>query len=231
MKTPILLVPGLLCSARVFADQLPALWPYGPVTIANQLEGDSMASIARTILATAPPTFALVGFSMGGYLSFEIFRQAPARIQRLALIDTGARPDSPDHVRVRTERIEMVRQGKFEETVDMQYPLLVHRKRREDAELRALCLSMARETGADAFMRHQTAIMQRPDSRPDLAAISCPTLIMVGDSDRVTPPEFAAEMAAGIPRAKHIVIPECGHMSLLEQPEAINAALIDWISR
>src|ERR1700761_6033308 len=92
--TTIVLVPGLLCSAEVFAPQIPALWPCGPVTIASTLEGRTMAEMASAVLAAAPPRFALGGISMGGYLCFEIMRQAPERVIKLALLDTSARPDT-----------------------------------------------------------------------------------------------------------------------------------------
>src|ERR1700733_4137734 len=93
---PIVLVPGLLCSAEVFVPQVAALWPFGPVTVASTLEGKTMSEIAAAILATAPPSFALAGISMGGYICFEILRQAPERILKLALLDTSARPDTAE---------------------------------------------------------------------------------------------------------------------------------------
>src|ERR1700716_3779957 len=93
---PILLIPGLLCSPRLYADQVPQLWRLGPVTIADHTRDDSMSAIARRILAAAPPRFALVGHSMGGYIALEIMRQAPARVARLALLDTAAHADTPE---------------------------------------------------------------------------------------------------------------------------------------
>ena len=93
---PILLVPGLVSSPRIFAPIVPALWQFGPVTVANHIRDDNMEAIARRILAEAPPRFALAGHSMGGYIAFEIIRQAPDRVARLALINTQARPDTPE---------------------------------------------------------------------------------------------------------------------------------------
>src|SRR5215472_18836149 len=95
---PIVLIPGLTCSARLYADQIPALWRFGPVTVADHTRDDSMAAIARRILAAAPPQFALAGLSMGGYIAFEIMRQAPQRVTRLALLDTSARADTPERL-------------------------------------------------------------------------------------------------------------------------------------
>ena len=111
--TPIVLVPGLLCSAEIFAAQAIALWPYGPVTIASTLEGGTMAEMAAAILAAAPPRFALAGISMGGYVCLEIMRQAPERVEKLALLDTSARPDTPDQTAVRRERLARAKAGEL----------------------------------------------------------------------------------------------------------------------
>ena len=170
-QLPILLVPGLGCTAEVFAPQIPVLWPFGPVTVANTLEGDSMAAIAAAILATAPPRFALSGVSMGGYLSFEIFRQAPERVVKLALIDTSARRDRPEAAAQRRARVAMMRQGRFEEATDESFQGLVHPDHVGDRTIRALSLRMNMAIGADAFSRQQEAIIARPDSRPTLPAI------------------------------------------------------------
>lgn len=230
-RLPILLVPGLGNSARVYTHQIPVLWQYGPVTIANHTQGDSMETIARSILATAPAKFALVGFSLGGYLSFEIWRQARARIARLALIDTSARPDAPEQSQARRERIRQARAGSLGEVMDQLYPVLVHSSRRGDTTLRDFMRNMAVDDyGVENFVRHQNAIISRPDSRPDLPSIRCPTLVLVGDSDQVAVPAAAEEMANGIKGARHVVVPECGHMSLLERPDAVNAALREWIA-
>ena len=220
---PIVLVPGLNCSARLYAEQIPALWRFGPVTVADHTRDDSIAAIARRILAAAPPRFALAGLSMGGYIALEIMRQAPQRVARLALLDTGPRPETPEQTQGRRHRIELAKAGRFAEVADAQFPLLVHRARHGDAALKNLVRTMAEETGADAFLRQQQAIMGRPDSRPTLAAIKCPTLILVGDGDELTPPSLSQEMAAGISGARLVVVPDCGHLSTLERPEAVNA--------
>jgi pimeloyl-ACP methyl ester carboxylesterase len=227
---PIVLVPGLLASARLYRDQIPGLWQFGPVTIADNTRAESMGSIATSILATAPPRFALAGLSMGGYLAFEIMRQAPDRVARLALLDTSARPDLPEQSERRRAQIEKARTGRFDEIPDEQYPLLVHPDRLDDAELRQAVRLMAHETGAEAFVRQQTAIMGRPDSRPDLAAIACPTLVLVGDQDRLTPPEYASEIADGIKGADLVVVPDSGHLSTVERPDAVTRALVRWLA-
>ena len=226
---PVVLVPALLASPRLYAAQLPALWRFGPVTVADPIRDDGMAAIAGRILAAAPPRFALVGLSMGGYVAFEIVRQAADRVSRLALLDTTARPDTPEQSERRRAQIALTRRGGFAEVVDQLFPAWVHPAHRGDAALRALVRTMAEETGPDAFVRQQTAIMGRADSRPDLGAIGCPTLVLVGDGDEPTPPDRAEELAAGIPGARLEVVGECGHLSTIDRPEPVTAALVRWL--
>ena len=227
---PILMVPGLLATPRLYADQIPALWRFGPVTVADHTRDDSMAAIARRILADAPPAFALVGLSMGGYIALEILRQAPGRVRKLALLDTSARPDRPEQSERRRAQIALAAAGKVVEVADQQFPLVVDRSRLDDAALQALVRTMAEETGAEAFARQQTAIIGRADSRSSLAAIACPTLVLVGEGDQLIPLEHSQELAAGIAGSHLVVTPDCGHLSTLEQPEAVNAALAAWMA-
>jgi len=187
----LVLVPGLNCSVRLYAEQVPALWQFGPVTIADHRRDDSMATLARRILVNAPQRFALAGLSMGGYIAFEIVRQAADRVAKLALLDTGARAEVPERTEARRPLMALARQGRIGEITDDQFPLLVHRKRHGDQALKAIVRAMNQETGAEAYIRQQEAIMSRPDSRPTLAAIDCPTLVLVGDEDQLTPPELA----------------------------------------
>lgn len=227
--TPLLLVPGLLCSARLYAPQVAALWPYGPVMVADHRRDADMEAIATRILADAPPRFALAGLSMGGYIAFAILRQAPDRIAKLALLDTSARPDTPEQKETRQKFIAMAEAGKLAEVVDTLAPRFLHRDRRDDDTLNRLIRDMAADTGVDAFVRQEKAIMTRPDSRPLLAAIKCPTLVLVGEGDELTPPELAKEIAGGISGARLVTVSDCGHLSTVERPEAVNAALGDWL--
>ena len=226
---PILLVPGLGCTAEVFAPQIPVLWPLGPVTITNTLVGDSMAAIAANILATAPPRFALGGISMGGYLCFEILRQAPERVAKLALLDTSARPDLPEQSERRRGLVARARAGEYETMHDELFPGLVHPDHQNDAALLALNIRMSLAIGVEGFARQQEAIINRPDSRPGLGSISQKTLVLVGDADMLTPPELAREIAAGIPASRLVVVPGSGHMSTWEQAGRVNAALVEWL--
>ena len=226
---PVVLIPGLLASARLYAPQIPALWQRGPVMVADHTRDDSMTAIAARILAAAPATFALAGLSMGGYVCFEILRQAPQRVARLALLDTSPRPDTPEQTTGRRAQITLASQGRFGEVLELQLPRLLWQRHREDPALRALLEQMAQEVGVSAFIRQQTAIMGRADSRPTLGNIHCPTLVLVGEHDELTPPERAAEMAGGIAGARLVSVPECGHVSTLEQPAAVTRALLDWL--
>jgi pimeloyl-ACP methyl ester carboxylesterase len=224
---PIVLIPGLLASPRLYGEQIPALWRLGPVTVADHTRDESMAAIARRILSSAPTRFALVGLSMGGYISFEILRQAPDRVARVALLDTTARPDIPEQSEQRRAQIELARSGRFAEVPDLLFPRFVHRMQRNNESLRGVVRTMASEVGPDGFIRQQTAIMGRPDSRPGLGAIRCPTLVLVGDGDELTPPDRAAEMANGIAGARLVRVPDSGHLSTLEQPHSVTRALLE----
>jgi pimeloyl-ACP methyl ester carboxylesterase len=226
---PIVLIPGLTCTARLYAGQIPALWPFGPVTIADHRRDDSMTAIARRILGAAPPRFALAGLSMGGYIAFEIMRQAPERIARLALLDTGARAETPEQTERRQTPLALAKAGRYTDIADLAFPIYVHRDRHGDEALKRIVRAMAAETGVEAYLRQQQAIISRPDSRPGLAAIKCPTLVLVGDGDEATPPDLAREIAAGIPDARLVIIPQSGHLSTLEQPQAVTAALLEWL--
>jgi pimeloyl-ACP methyl ester carboxylesterase len=225
------LVPCLLGSPRLYAEQVPALWRFGPVTVATHYQDDSMAAIAERILAAAPSRFALAGLSMGGYLAFEIMRQAGGRVTRLALLNTSARADTPERTQRRCEQIALAEAGQFAEVVGSLYRGWVSDAKRGDRELEQTIRQMADETGSEAFVRQQIAIMNRPDSRAGLDAIDCPTLVVAGASDEVVPPERAAEIADRIPGARLVVLPECGHLSTLEQPTAVTRALVDWLTQ
>jgi pimeloyl-ACP methyl ester carboxylesterase len=226
---PVVLVPGLLCTARLYAEQIPVLWRFGAVTVANHTRDDSMQAIARRILAAAPLRFALAGLSLGGYIAFEIVRQAPERVAKLAILDSRVGAEVPAQTASRLPLIELAKTGRFAEIPDRLLPVFVDRDCLGDAALKSIVRTMAEETGPEAFLRETQAIMTRADARPGLAAIACPTLVLVGDGDQLTPPKLAEEIAAGIRGARLVVIPDCGHISTLERPEAVNKALAEWI--
>jgi pimeloyl-ACP methyl ester carboxylesterase len=226
---PILLVPGLVSSPRIFAPVVPALWRLGPVTVANHIRDDSIGAIARRILAEGPPRFALAGHSMGGYIAFEIMRQAPDRVAKLALINTQARADTPEATERRRGMMARARSGQYHAVLDELFPGFVHPSRQGDASLRQLVHDMGDDVGVDGFVRQQTAMIGRMDSRPALAWIKCPTLVLTGDEDNTIPNSLSKEMADGIHGAKLVILQNCGHLPQPEQPEATAAALIDWL--
>jgi pimeloyl-ACP methyl ester carboxylesterase len=227
---PLVLVPGLLCSARLYAAQVTALWPHGQVTIADHSRDDDMAAIAARILADAPPRFALAGLSMGGYIAFAMMRRAPERIARLALLDTSARPDTPEQKAGRDKFIAMAEAGQLNDIVETLTPRFLHPDHINNETFKDVIRTMAQETGAEAFVRQTKAIKSREDSRSLLAEIGCPTLVLVGDGDVLTPPELSKEIAAGVRGAELVVVPNCGHLSTIEKPDAVNKVLTEWLT-
>ena len=226
---PLVLVPGLTCTRDLFAPQIEALAGARPVTVADHTRDDSLPAIAARLLARAPERFALAGLSMGGYIALEVMRQAPGRVTRLALLDTGARPDTPERRQWREGLIRLAQQGRFEEVQAELWPRYVHPDRLDDRDLKATVLRMMADTGPETFVRQQRAIMARPDSRPDLHQIEIPVLVLVGAEDASTPPELAREMAEAIEWASLVVVPDCGHLSTLERPDAVTRALEAWL--
>lgn len=228
---PLVLVPGLLCTARLYAPQMTALAAEGrPVVVADHASDATIPAIAARLLAAAPARFALAGLSMGGYVAMEVMRQAPERVARLALLDTTARPDTEEQTANRERQIALARAGRLAEVAAALFPMFVDAARETDAALRDTVLAMAAETGAEAFERQQRAIMGRIDSRPHLAAIVCPTLVLVGAGDRLTPPERAREIGELIPGSRLEIVVGAGHLPTLEAPDATTAALRTWLA-
>lgn len=228
--TPILFIPGLLCSGELFAAQAAALWRLGPTTVASTLEGRTITEVAKAILAAAPPRFALAGLSMGGYICFEIMRLAPDRVERLALLDTSARPDTAAQTAARRAALARARETAFLPVALENLTSLLHPARRQDEDLHALCKRMALAVGLEGFERQLEIAISRPDSMPDLPRIAAPTLVLVGDTDMLTPVDRAREIASAIPGARLAIIEQCGHLSAIERPRAVSDALIDWMA-
>ena len=226
---PLLLVPGLASSARVYAPIIPALWRLGTVMVANHIRDDSIEGIARRVLAEAPPRFALAGHSMGGYIAFEIMRQAPERVARLALINTQARADTPEAIERRRGHIARAKRGELRALRDEMFPDLVHSSRRDDESLRKLMHVQDEDVGVERYVAQQNAMIARVDSRPTMAGITCPTLVLSGDEDKLIPNWLSKEMADGITGAKLVILDRCGHLPQPEQPEATIAALAEWL--
>jgi pimeloyl-ACP methyl ester carboxylesterase len=229
-KTPLVLVPGLLCTAELYADQRSSLADVADMTVGCHTRHETMAEIARAILAEAPPRFALAGLSMGGYVTFEILRQAPERVLKLALLDTAARPDAPERKEARLKLIELGRTHGMAAVQNALMGNLIHAGRQNDQPLVDRVVQMAVDTGFEAFVRQQKALMNRPDSRDFLRQIEVPTLVVVGDADVLTPPDLSREMHAGIAGSRLEVIAGSGHLSTMEMPHAVNAALRQWLT-
>jgi pimeloyl-ACP methyl ester carboxylesterase len=191
---------------------------------------DSMRGLAEEVLAAAPfPRFALAGHSMGSYIAFEIMRLAPERVTCLALLNTTARPDTPEHRARRAQNSRVAESEGVVHLVDSLIPALLGR-RAADAGIAATLRTMARNIGVGAFVRHQRAIMARPDSRPGLAAIRCPTVVLCGSDDTVTGQELHEEAAALIAGAVLQTLDDCAHLVTLENAAGVNAAMRRWLS-
>lgn len=228
-KGNLVLVPGLLCDAALWEHQARYLSGLAGITIADASRSDTMAGMAESLLAGGPQEFALAGLSMGGYVCLEVMRRAPGRVTRLALLDTSARPDTEEQTRLRQRLMRLAGEGGFEEVISTLLPLIVHPDRRRDERLLSDIRQMNRRTGPEVFVRQQKAIIGRPDSREDLSRITCPTLVLCGRQDAITPLELHEEMSSAIPGARLAVIEDCGHMSTMERPQAVTALLRDWL--
>jgi pimeloyl-ACP methyl ester carboxylesterase len=226
----LVLVPGLLCTKALWAPQMAVLGDAANMTVADHTRHENMEAIARSILADAPERFALAGLSMGGYIACEIVRQAPHRVKKLALLDTGARADAPERREQRLSLIALAERAGTMKAQEALLPVLIHKARLTDRALVDTVLQMGADTGTAAFKRQETALMQRSDNRPLLPSIKCPTLVIVGREDALTPPALAEEIAAGIPGARLEMIPDCGHLSTLEQPDAVNRVMRVWLT-
>jgi len=230
MKAPLLLLPGLLCDEVLFAHQIKALKGIAECRVADLTQHDNMPMLAQSVLATAPPQFALAGLSMGGYVALEIMRQAPERVMKLCLLDTSARPDSAEQQHKRQLLMSMSRAGQFKGVTPRLLPVLISTARLNDKDVTDVIFGMAGRIGRDAFIRQQTAIMNRADSRPLLPSIHCPTQIICGHHDMLTPPDVMREIAEGIKGARMDVIENCGHLSPLEQPEKVSEFMKRWLT-
>lgn len=226
----IVLIPGLLCSPRLWQAQVEALSGEHEVRVFDHRRDADYAAMADRLLAENPGRFALVGLSMGGYLAQEVAVRAPERLERLALTCTRAEPDSAEGRARRMELVEAAEAGPFTEIAADLGQGWVAQENRTSALL-AVLAEMAAWVGPEAFRRQQTAIASRRDMRPHLAGIGCPTLVLCGRSDTLTPPSGHLAMAEAIPGADLVILGSCGHLAPLERPAAVTDALRSWLAR
>lgn len=229
-KQPLLLAPGTLCDRLLWSAQIEALSPDADISVPDHTRHNSLSGIAKDILAHAPPRFSIAGLSMGGFIIFELWRQAPERIQRIALLNTNARPADPGfEFSICEQLLEQARTEGVAAVAETLIPHFLSPPRQNDEAMRQIVFAMAEATGVENFHNQMQACLKRPDSRPDLPRVSAPTLIISGLEDPLTPPEQHEEMAELLPNASFEIIDDCGHLSTIEQPDAVNALLQDWL--
>lgn len=226
---PIVLACGQLLTREVWAPQIAAWSAEREVIVADHTQDETIAGMARRLLDAAPQRFALAAHAMGGFTAFEVMRQAPERVARLALLATLAPADGPAQTARRQGYIDLVEAGHFEKVAEERIPMLLSPARREDPALVAAVRRMAAETGAETFLRQQRAIMSRADSRPSLPAIRVPTLILWGDADGIATRAHQDEMAEAIPGARFDVLPGVGHLLTLEAPDTVSDTIARWL--
>ena len=226
---PVALVTGQLCTEQMWHDQVPVLRALTDVKVSVQREHDTVGAMAKAVLNSQPERFSIIAHAMGGFVAFEILRQAPERVASLALLSTLAPNDTPVQTARREGYLRLVEEGKFAGVVEERIPILLHPSGREDKSLVSAVRKMAEDTGPDVFLRQQRAIMTRPDSRPGLAAISCPTLILFARQDGIVTHEHQREMHEGIAGSRLEIIENCGHLMTMEHPELVSKILVDWI--
>lgn len=228
----VILLPGLACDAGLWRDQLPALATRHQVHVSDvQQRCDSLPAMAEALIAELPASrHVLVGCSMGGMLAMHAALQAPDRVCGLALLGTSARADTPELIRLRTEACALFAQGRMDEVLRANVLFAFHPARTVDTALVNGYLELIRRAGPEQLIRQNHAVMARPDLRPLLPRITCPTLVAVGEADQLTPLACAQEIAAAISGARLLQLPGAGHMLTLEQPAAVNTLLLDWLA-
>jgi pimeloyl-ACP methyl ester carboxylesterase len=227
--TSLVLLPGLAADARMWASQLVALRPHAPQVSDVHARCDSITAMAAALLAETRGPLVLCGASMGGIIAMEAARQAPERIRALALLGTTARPESEDMRQLREDAIALFEQGRVEEVIAPNVALAFHPDHAKDPRLVAGYLRFVLDAGAAQLIRQNRAIIGRPDARSHLASLRCPTLVMCGDTDALTPMECSEEIAAAIGGAELVRVARCGHMLTMEQPALVNARLSAWL--
>lgn len=227
--TPLVLVPGMMCDARLFTPQIAAFSGQRHLFLASAAGHDSIAAMATSILDAAPARFALCGLSMGGIIAMEMLRQAPDRVDRIALLDTNPLAEKDEVKTRRAPQMEAVRRGDLAAVMQEQVmPNYLSPGHQLPAVL-DLCLDMALGLGAQVFLDQSRALMDRRDQCETLRQAAMPALVLCGRDDALCPLERHDLMAGLIPGSTLEVIENAGHLPTLEQPEQTNAALLRWL--
>lgn len=234
MSVPLVLVPGLLCDARIWFDQRTAVAGVAEVEIADHGTHDSLPAMARAILDNAPKYFAIAGHSMGGRVALEVLRAAPERVIGIALMDTGIHPlakgkAGQHEMEGRFELLATARRHGMRAMAKLWVQGMVHPSRLKDAALINTILDMFAAKSPDIYAAQITALLNRPDASPLLKTIGCPTLILCGHEDTWAPVKRHQDMAAEIPGSTFIDLPNCGHMTTMERPQAVSEAMLAWL--
>lgn len=230
----LVLIPGLAGNATMWQAQLGALpQALRPVvsTAHARPSATRIEDMAALVLDDHAGPLLLCGASMGGMIAMEAARQAPARVAGLALLGTTARPESPDMRALREAAMELFAQGRLREVIEPNVAFAFHPDNAVRPALVQAYLDFVLGAGAAQLVRQNRAVIHRPDARLHLPRVACPTLVVCGEADQLTPPECSAEIAALVPRAEYAVLPQCGHMLTMEQPDAVNHLLLQWLAR
>lgn len=223
----IVLIPGFMTDASLWDDMLPAFQNLGTVTHGDLSQASTIFEMARSVLADAPERFALVGFSMGGYVAREIARVAPERVQALVLIATSARADTPEQIRRKEVAVRMIEPRRFTGFSRPGVLISLHPDRARDEVMIERVRAMSERAGADVFRRHSSQF--RESDLRKLSGLRCPTLVVAAERDALRSLDEAEELRDGIDGATLIVIRRSGHMIPLEQPEALAEAIVPWL--
>jgi pimeloyl-ACP methyl ester carboxylesterase len=226
----LVFLPGLAADEQMWHSQCEALADWQPAVADVHTHHATLPEMASALLTQFEGDLVLCGASMGGMLAMEAARQAPERIAGLALLGTSARPESQDMRQVREAAIELFAQGMVREVIEPNVAFAFHPSRAKEGLLIGSYLEFVLRAGADQLIRQNRAVIVRPDARMHLPQLRCPTLVMCGDSDQLTPKECAEEIAALIPDAHLVIVPECGHMLTMERPEFVNSSLRSWLA-
>jgi pimeloyl-ACP methyl ester carboxylesterase len=228
----LLLLPGLACDAELFRHQQPVLERTHRVLVSSvHTQHDTLPQMAAALLAEQPGAHVLVGASMGGMLALEMARQAPQRVQGIALLGSTARPDTPELVALRSQACELFAAGRMDEVLRANVLFAFHPLHARNKALVEAYLAMIRRAGAQQLIRQNRAVMAREDLRPHLQHIACPVVVLCGEADSLTTPAHAREMAGLLPQARLELVPGAGHMLTLEEPVRVNALLQAWLAQ